>query len=286
VTFTWIKDHQGEFPVETMCGVLNVSKSGFYAFLQRPASKRRQRQEELIYKIAEVHAASRKTYGSPRVCRELLAAGENVCENTVARLMSQHEIRSVRRKRFVPRTTDARHGHPIAANRLERKFEAEVPNVKWVGDITYVETGEGWLYVAAVLDLYSRKIVGWSMAEHMKTELVSAALEMAVTGRRPAAGLLHHTDRGVQYACGEYQTRLQACQIQCSMSRTGNCYDNAAMESFGSTLTTELVYQRRFDTRDQARQAIFEYIEVFYNRVRRHSAIGYVSPAAFEAALN
>jgi transposase InsO family protein len=189
-------------------------------------------------------------------------------------------------RRFVPRTTDSKHAHPVADNVLEQRFKATAPNRKWVTDVTYVETGEGWLYVASVLDLFSRKIVGWSMADHIRTDLVKDALQMALTSRQPERGLLHHSDRGVQYASGEYQRMLEKHHCICSMSRTGNCYDNAVMESFWKTLKTELVYQTRYATREQARQSIFEYIEVYYNRVRIHSSLNYKSPEAFEAALN
>lgn len=286
MTFAWIKEHRAEFPVEVMCATLNVSKSGFYAALSRPLSARAQRQNALTIQIAAVHRRSHKTYGSPRVFRELVSSGEQVCENTVAKLMRASRIRSKRMRRFIPRTTDSKHGLPVAGNRLARQFSANRPNQKWVCDITYIPTGEGWLYLAAVIDLYSRKVVGWSMADHMKTELVEEALKMACQRRRPIAGLLHHSDRGVQYASHVYQQLLKANGIESSMSRAGNCYDNAAMESFWSTLKSELVYHADYATHEQARQAIFEYMEIFYNRIRTHSSIGYVSPEAFEAALN
>jgi putative transposase len=284
--FSWIKAHQCEYPVAPMCQALEVSKSGFYAWLRRPPSARAQRRVLLIERIEAVHRDSRQLYGSPRVHRELLDQGESVAENTVAKLMRLNAIRSQIARRFVPHTTDANHPYPVAENLLNRDFKAPAPNRKWVTDITYVETAEGWLYVSAVLDLYSRKIVGWSMAEHLRTELVSQALKMAFVRRKPGAGLLHHSDRGVQYASSGYQDLLAQNGCVCSMSRSGNCYDNAAMESFWGTLKTELVYQQKFVTRAQAKAAIFEYIEVFYNRKRRHSSLNYQSPEAFEAALN
>jgi transposase InsO family protein len=286
MTFAWMERHREQFPVRAMCETFGVSPSGFYASRHRVVGPRRQRRVELRGQIVDVHAQSRGTYGSPRVHRELLEQGVRVCENTVAKLMRAQGLRSKRRRKFVPRTTDAKHAFPTAANVLDRAFEADAPNRKWVCDITYVETGEGWLYLAAVLDLYSRKVVGWSMAEHLRAELVEDALSMALMRRRPGKGLLHHSDRGVQYACDRYQQRLKQEGLVCSMSRTGNCYDNAAMESFWSTLKTELVYHEKFATRETARQAIFEYVEVFYNRERRHSSIGYISPESFEAALN
>jgi transposase InsO family protein len=269
-----------------MCRVLEVSRSGFHAWLKRKPAPRAQRREALTQRIQTVHQASRGLYGSPRVYRQLLQEGEKVCENTVAKLMRFKALRSKVARRFVPQTTDSNHALPVAVNRLEQNFSAAEPNRKWVADITYVETGEGWLYVAAVMDLFSRKIVGWSMDATMKTELVSEALKMAVARRQPAPGLLHHSDRGVQYASLDYQDLLEKHGCACSMSRTGNCYDNAAMESFWGTLKTELVYQQQYATRAQARASIFEYIEVFYNRSRLHSSLNYLSPEAFEAAAN
>ena len=284
--FAWIKAHQLEFPVVSMCQALEVSRSGFYAWRRRTPSSRAVRRAALVKQIEAVHRDSRQLYGSPRVHRELLDQGESVSENTVARLMHLNEIRSKIARRFVPHTTDANHPYPVAENLLNRDFKAPAPNRKWVTDITYVETAEGWLYVSAVLDLYSRKIVGWSMAAHLRTELVAEALKMAFVRRQPRAGLLHHSDRGVQYASSGYQDLLAQNGCVCSMSRSGNCYDNAAMESFWGTLKTELVYQQKFTTHAQAKAAIFEYIEVFYNRKRKHSSLNYQSPEAFEAALN
>jgi transposase InsO family protein len=286
VKYAWIKAHREEFEVVAMCRVLEVSPSGFYAWCERGPSARELRRGELLNEIKRVHAESRGIYGSPRVFKELEAKGIKGSENSIAKLMNRAEIRSKTVKKFVPQTTDSKHAHPVTENVLERKFEAAEPDRKWVGDITYIQTGEGWLYVAAVLDLCTRMVVGWSMAEHLRSSLVEDALKMAVARRQPEAGLLHHTDRGSQYACGEYRELLAAQGFVCSMSRSGNCYDNAAMESFWGTLKTELVYHERYATREEARLSIFEYIEVFYNRVRRHSSIGYVSPEAFEAALN
>ena len=282
--FAWIEQHRNTYPVRVMCLVLDASISGFYAWRDRKPSAQQQRQEQLMEKIRTAHADSRKVYGSPRIHRELLKQGEKVCENTVAKLMRRAQIRSVRTRRFVPRTTDSCHAHPVAANLLNRNFTATQPNQKWVCDITYIPTTEGWLYLAATLDLYSRKIVGWSMGENLGVELVNAALTMALSRRRPPRGLLHHSDRGVQYACGDYQTKLAVHGLQCSMSRTGDCYDNAAMESFWGTLKSELIYPAGERSRQATRLAVFDYMEVFYNRVRMHSSLGYVSPEAFEAA--
>jgi transposase InsO family protein len=286
VKFAWIQEHRQAFGIKAMCQVLEVSPSGFYAWCGRPISERQKRRSELARRIKAAHQNSRGVYGSPRVYRVLEAQGQQVCENTVARIMRLEQIRARIKRRFVPRTTDSAHDHRPAPNRLDRCFEADRPNHKWVADITYVATEEGWLYVAAVMDLYSRRIVGWSMADHLKAELVSNALLMALARRSPEAGLLHHSDRGVQYACDDYQELLARHGIACSMSGRGNCYDNAVMESFWATLKTELVYLANYATRQQAQASIFEYIEVFYNRIRLHSSIGYVSPESFEASLN
>jgi putative transposase len=286
VKFSFIEEHLSPFPVEAACEALAVSRSGYYAWLDRPESSRSKRRVELAAKIKAVHEQNRRVYGSPRVFQVLKSQGEEVCENTVAAVMRRHEIRAKTKRKFIPRTTDSSHASPVAANVLGRRFQADVPDRKWVVDITYIPTGEGWLYLAGVLDLCSRKIVGWSMAEHLRAELPADALSMAVARRRPDAGLLHHSDRGVQYACDDYQHLLQSHGMEVSMSGRGDCWDNAAMESFWSTLKNELVHHDRYETREAARRSIFEYIEVFYNRQRLHSSIGYQSPEAFEAALN
>jgi putative transposase len=286
VRFAFLRDHAQEFPVDVMCQVLDVSRSGYYAWRDRRASRQAQRRTTLVEQIRQVHAASREAYGSPRVAAELATRGVRCAENTVARLMRKHGIRSKTKRRFVVRTTDSRHQHPVAANRLNRQFERPLPNQAWAADITYIPTGEGWLYLAAVIDLCSRKIVGWSTADHLRADLVCQALEMAITHRRPPRELLHHSDRGVQYACEDYQRVLARQGFIPSMSRTGNCYDNAVIESFFGTLKTELVHHDRYITRESARLALFDYIEVFYNRQRRHSALGYMNPAEFEASLN
>jgi transposase InsO family protein len=286
VKFAFIKEHLGAFAIGIVCAVLQVSRSGYYAWLNRPQSPRAKRRIELAEKIKVVHQANKSVYGSPRVYEALKAEGENVSENTVASVMRQEQIRPKTRRKFVPCTTDSSHLQPVAANHLDRQFKAELPNQKWVTDITYIPTDEGWLYLAGVMDLCSRKIVGWSMADHMKTDLVSDALKMAIARRSPGTGLLHHSDRGVQYASDAYQHLLQTNCMECSMSRKGNCWDNACAESFWATLKVELVHHEDYATLDEARQSIFEYIEVFYNRQRLHSSLGYLSPEAFEASLN
>jgi len=284
--FAWIEQHSGEFSVAAMCHALQVSRSGYFASRRRPVSRRAIRNQHLAEKISTIYLQSRRTYGSPRIHRELVVQGIAVCENSVARLMREHNIRVKTKARFVPQTTDSSHGYCVAGNLLKRNFLARAPNQKWAADVTYIRTGEGWLYLAAVIDLFSRKVVGWSMSEHLHAQLVCDALSMALRHRRPQAGVLHHSDRGVQYACDDYQQLLHAHEVLCSMSGAGNCYDNAVMESFWATLKTELVYRHSYVTRQEARASIFEYIEVFYNRERRHSSIGYVSPETFEAAKN
>jgi transposase InsO family protein len=269
-----------------MCDLLEVSRSGYYAWRTRPRSVRASRRETLAVEIRRAHLESRELYGSPRIHQELLAHGHSACLNTVARIMHQQGIRSKIHRRFNPRTTDSSHGMPVAENLLNRQFQRPAPNQAWCCDITYVHTDEGMLYLAAILDLCSRKVVGWSMAEHMRTSLCTQALQMALDRRKTAPGLICHSDRGIQYASEEYQRLLGKHELTCSMSGLGDCYDNACMESFWGTLKTEEVYQTRYATRRQATLALFEYIEVFYNRKRRHSSLGYLSPEAFEAGLN
>lgn len=284
--FAFIQEHLSDYPVEVCCAVLEVSRAGYYAWRHRPKSLRQERQDVLAARIAVVHQVNRGVYGSPRIYQALAADGEAVCVHTIAKLMRELGLRGKAKKKFVPSTTDSVHGYPVAENRLDRQFSAARPNRKWVVDITYIPTDEGWLYLAGVMDLCSRKIVGWSMAEHLRAELVGDALSMAITRRNPPAGLLHHSDRGVQYACEDYQKILADAGMEVSMSGKGDCWDNAVMESFWSTLKTELVHHEQYQTRAEARASIFEYIEVFYNRQRLHSALGYQSPETFEAGLN
>ena len=285
--FAFVKGHLADtFPVGACCAAMGVSRSGYYAWRDRPASARATRRAELAAKVEAVHAQNRGVYGSPRVWAALVASGEVVSQNTVAGVMREHQVRARASRKFVPRTTDSRHGKPVAKNLLDRRFDADRPDRKWAADVTYVPTDEGWLYLAGVIDLCSRKLVGWSMADHLRTDLVSDALRMAVAGRDPGAGLLHHSDRGVQYASDEYQRLLAEHGMTCSMSGKGDCWDNAVMESFWGTLKTVLVNHEHYETREQARASIFEYVEVFYNRQRLHSSLGYLSPEQFEAGLN
>jgi putative transposase len=287
VIYTWIKQSRDEFPIKVMCRVLGVARAAFYAWLGEPTRSRQQYRKQLAEKIEQVRTEPfMSNYGSPRMTEELNARGVAVSQNTVARVMKEADLRADSVKRFVPCTTDSNHDHPVAPNTLDRDFGADGPNQKWLGDITYIPTREGWLYLAGVLDCFSRKIVGWSMDTTMKAELVTRALEMAVSRRKPGEGLLHHSDRGSQYACEAYRSLLSEHGIDCSMSRVGNCYDNAMKESFWSTLKREAIGEHVFETIEEARVAVFEYIEVFYNRKRRHSSLGYVSPETFEAAQN
>jgi putative transposase len=283
--FQFIKDHQREFPVNLMCQVLQVARSGYYAWRRRVPSATAERQTKLMEQIRQVHERTRAVYGSPRVHRDLLAEDVRCSKNTVAKLMRAAGLRSKRRQRFRVHTTDSRHPHPIAPNRLNRAFCQPQPDQAWAADITYLRTAEGWLYLAVVIDLCSRKIVGWATSDSLAAELCVRALEMAIRERRPPQGVLHHSDRGVQYACDAYQELLTRHGLRPSMSRRGNCYDNAVTESFFGTLKTELVHHESYATREAARQSLFEYIEVFYNRRRRHSSLGYVSPLEYEQKL-
>lgn len=284
--FAFIRDHLQEYPVGLSCRVLGLSRSGYYAWRARPVSDQQRRRDALAVRIRVTHREHRGRYGSPRIHWALRARGEAVSENTVARIMREEGIRGKIKRKFVPRTTDSVHGHPVAPNVLNREFEATAPNRVWLSDITYIRTDEGWLYLAGVLDLFSRKIVGWSMGDHLRAELAGDALKMAVRRRRTGPGLLHHSDRGIQYACDDYQGLLAHHRMETSMSGKGNCYDNAVMESFWATLKTELVHGERYATREQARRSITEYMELFYNRKRLHSSLGYVSPETFEAGQN
>lgn len=290
MTFAFIRDHRDQFPVQEMCRTLGVSCSGYFAWRGRPLSARDRRREDLAGKVRAVHEEHRSVYGSPRVHRVLLARGERVCRNTVAAVMRDCGLFAPQRRRFRARTTDSGHAHPVAPNVLDRRFRVWQIDRVWLTDITYIPTDEGFLYLASVMDLCSRRVLGWSMADHLRVELVSEALRMALARRgltpaTPPPALLHHSDRGVQYACEAYQRLLRAHGIAVSMSRRGDCYDNAPKESFWGTLKTELVHRERFATRARARAAIFDYIEVFYNRRRLHSSLGYRSPEQFEAAL-
>jgi len=283
VKYQFIAAHREEFEITVMCRVLAVSRSGYYAWRNRPTSARKMADQELSQHIKQIHDHSRQTYGSPRIQAELAENGVNCGCKRVARLMRQEELFAKQSRKFKVTTTDSAHPYPVAPNLLAQDFTASRPNEKWLTDITYIPTAEGWLYLAVVLDLYSRRIVGWTMSDSLERHLVIAALQMAVKMRQPPPGLLHHSDRGSQYASDDYQALLTQHQMRCSMSRTGNCYDNAPTESFFGTLKTELVHHCQYQTKAEAKTDIFEYIEVFYNRFRRHSALGYQSPVNFES---
>ena len=268
-----------------MCEVLEVSRSGFYAWRSRPESQRSKQHRKILEEINDIHSdRDMKSYGSPRIHRELLSRGIECSENTVARLMRERGLAARMRRKYKV-TTDSSHSLPLAENVLNREFEQANPDRVWLADVTYIWTQEGWLYLAAVLDVYSRKVVGWSMSHRMPASLVMDALQMALGRRRPEPGsLIHHSDRGSQYASEDFQQLLREQNITCSMSRRGNCWDNAMMESFFATLKKERVHHESYETRESARQSVFEYIELFYNTRRRHSALGYLSPEAYEQA--
>jgi putative transposase len=281
VKYRFIRDHGKRFPVRCMCRVLEVSPSGYYAWLRRPESRRVRESRRLLVEIKAIHQEHRGVYGSPRVHVELKARQMHHGKKRVARMMRENGIRAKQSRKFKA-TTNSEHAYPVAPNRLNRNFEADRPDRKWLADITYIPTREGWLYLAAILDLFSKRIVGWSMAGRMTKKLVLDAVSMAVARRKPGPGLLHHSDRGSQYAGLDYQRALSTHGMICSMSRKGDCWDNAPMESWFHTLKTELVNHRDYQTRRQAKTDIFEYIEAFYNRSRRHSALGYMTPVQYE----
>ena len=285
MTYRFVADHTGTWPVGWMCSALGVSEAGYYAWARREPSAGQRRRDKLVAAIEVIHAAVKGRYGSPRMAAELTARGHPCSENTVARLMRENGIRAKAPKRFV-RTTDSRHGLPVAENVLARRFTPAGPNAAWSADITYIPTADGRLYLAVVEDLFSRMIVGWAMGQTMTSRLVVDALAMAVRRRLPAAGLLAHSDRGSQYASDHYRGLLRRHGITCSMSRKAQCWDNAPVESFFASLKRELVHDERYTTRGQARASIFEYVEAFYNRIRRHSSLGYVSPAEYERSHN
>lgn len=279
--FACVKELRGTFSVEMMCRLLGVSRSGFYAWAARRVCRRTEENRRLTEKIEELHEMSHGTYGSPRIHLDLVEEGFEVGRNRVARLMREAGIMGVHRRRFLS-LTERDERHPVASNVIDRDFTATAPNQKWVADITYVRTEEGFLYLAVVLDLFSRRIVGWAMDTRLHTELVLSALFMALVHRRPQSGLIHHSDRGCQYTSAAFREALGDANIECSMSGTGNCYDNAVAESFFATLKTEWLYRMTLTTRDDARLAIVDFIERFYNRRRRHSFIGGIPPVRYE----
>lgn len=282
--YAWIKQHVTEFSVKTMCQFMNVSRSAYYAWLERPQTAIEKDDAELIEIIKTLFQKGRKNYGTRRLKKALLGLGWHVSRRRIGRLMAAAGL-ACKTKRKFKATTDSKHDLPIAPNLLDRQFTVTQPNQTYVGDITYIHTQEGWLYLAVVVDLYSRQVVGWSMAEHMRAKLVNDALLMAVWKRKPGKGLIWHTDRGSQYASDSHRALLQEHGITQSMSRKGNCWDNAVSESFFHTLKTELVNHQSYQTRDEAKQDIFDYIEVYYNRERLHSTNNYLSPVDYEMQL-
>lgn len=280
--YAFIDGHRVEFRVTTMCRVLRVARSGFYAWRRRASCVSQRRRQQCDGQVAAAFVAHQARHGAPRLVWDLAEAGYHYNRKTVAASLKRQGLRARAARKFKV-TTDSAHGRPVAPNLLRQDFTATAPNQKWVGDITYLATGEGWLYLAVILDLYSRAVIGWAMAERMQASLVCDALRMALWRRHFPAGVIVHSDRGSQYASHVYQVLLADHHLVCSMSGTGCCYDNAVAESFFHSLKVEAIYGEAFPTRDTMRQTVFEYIEVDYNRTRRHSTLGYLSPWAFEA---
>ena len=277
-----MKGHSNEHSIEMMANILEVSRSGYYSWLTRPESKRSIENKKLLEEIKMIHKESRQVYGSPRIHAKLVMQGWNCCQKRVARLMKDNNIRSRVVKKYKA-TTNSKHSNPVADNLLSREFSVHAPDKVWVSDITYIYTDEGWLYLCVIVDLFSRKIIGWSMSKKIDTDLVIKAFLMAKLNRNNPKGVLFHSDRGVQYTSKGFQAILIDNKYLCSMSRKGNCWDNACAESFFHTLKMEEVYHQRYKTREEARNNIFEYIEIFYNRKRLHSYLGYMSPEEYES---
>ena len=280
--YAFIRDHSTNYSVTRLCQVLEVSSSGYYDWRERPESARAKENRQLVTKISLFHKASREIYGSPRIHRDLVGSGENVSENRVARLMHKNDIKSKMARKFVI-TTDSKNTMQPAPDRLMRNFDISAPDKAWVSDTTCIPTWKGWLYLAVVIELYSRQILGWAMGDNNNAQLVQDALTMAVWRRGKVDSVIVHSDQGSTYASGHYQRLLRENKLICSMSRKGECLDNAVAESFFGTLKTELVIHEKYRTKEQARKSLFEYIEVFYNRRRRHSYLGYISPVEYEA---
>lgn len=279
--FQLIDEAKKEFPVQRLCKVLDVSPSGYFAWKNRPASRRQREDLVLLAHVRSAFSLSHETYGSPRMTHEVREQGLMAGRRRVARLMRENGLRARQPRRF-RRTTDSQHAFPVAPNRLDQDFAAAAPNEKWGTDLSYIWTREGWLYLAVVIDLYARRVVGWAAGDRLHKELALTALRRALVMRRPATGLLHHSDRGSQYCSNEYQAELRRYGIVISMSGKGNCYDNAMVETFFKTLKSELVWRTVFQTRAKATEALARYIDGFYNPRRRHSALGFVSPIQFE----
>ena len=280
--YRFMREHRDQYPLTMLAKILEVSTSGYHAWCERPPSARRNRREQLTEAVRETFQQSHENYGSRKVTEELVQTEVKVCRNTVARIMQEENLRSRTQKRRFVVTTNSDHDDPIAPNRLDRDFQASGPDQKWVADITFVPTLTGWAYVAAVMDLFSRKIIGWTVGDSLETDLVIDALDQAIRTRRPDAGLIHHSDRGVQYTSERYRRLLDGHGIECSMSRRGNCWDNAPMERFMNSLKNEWANHNTYACVEEVQRSLFHFIEIFYNRSRRHQALGYVTPAAFE----
>ena len=280
--YAFIREHSADHSVIRLCQVLEVSPSGYHDWRDRPESNRAKRNRQLVTKISLFHKASRGNYGSPRIHRDLVESGEEVGVNRVARLMSQNDIQSKMARKFVI-TTDSKHTLQPAPDRLKRAFDVESPDKAWVSDTTFIPTRQGWLYLAVVIELYSRQVLGWAMGNNNNAQLVQDALTMAIWRRGKVDSVIVHSDQGSTYASGDYQGLLKENKLICSMSRKGECLDNAVAESFFGTLKTELVDHEDYRSKDAAKKSLFEYIEVFYNRRRRHSYLGYISPVEYEA---
>jgi putative transposase len=281
VKFAFIAAEKAHYPIQVLCEVLGVTRSGFYAWRKRPVSPRREADAQLLEQVRSVHQRSRRTYGSPRIHRELRACGKRVGKKRIERLMRQDGLRGAQKRRF-RKTTDSNHSQPVAPNLLARRFTAEQPNTHWVTDVTYLWTLEGWLYLAVMLDLFSRRVVSWAVSESNDTELAKAALERGLAQRKPEPGLVHHSDRGSPYASEGYRELEAEHGVVASMSRSGDCWDNAVSESFFATLRAELVDHEVYATRAAAKASVGDYIDNFYNLTRRHSTLGYLSPVEFE----
>jgi transposase InsO family protein len=286
MTYRFIEQHRNIWPVRVQCQVLEVSASGYYDWRDRGLSLRAVANQNLLHDIQRIHWDSHKRYGSPRVHAALKAEGQRIGRARIEKIMRHNDLRAISKRRVRITTTDSKHNLPVAENILDRNFSALGPNEKWCSDITYIPTDEGWLFLATILDLYTRKIVGWAMRDHMRTELVLAALMMGIQRQRPGPGLIHHSDRGSQYASDDYRQALIDAEMVQSMSRKGNCWDNAPAESFFHTLKTELVHHRHYTTREEAKRDIFTYIEGYYNRQRIHSSLGYLTPEQMELKVS
>jgi putative transposase len=283
VKYAWIRDnHCDSYDVKTLCDVVGVSRSGYYRWLNAEPSEKQLRTERIAAEAKRVFYENHGSAGHRSVYKQLVDEGIDCCKETVRKVLTAQGLHASKPPKFVPCTTDSDHNLPVAENVLDRDFKASRPDEKWVSDITYIHTDEGWMYMAVVLDLYSRKIVGWAMADHMRTDLVLEAFDMAIRHRRPTGDLIFHSDRGSQYAASRFRERLVFLNITQSMSRKGNCWDNAPAESFFGKLKTEWVHRRRYRTRADARQSIYFYIEMYYNSKRRHAALGYLTPNQFE----